>query len=178
MTEMKFIEELRTAVEVENIRQEDLANAIGCSQVMVSKYLKKEHEMPVDSKVKASKYMNTSRIKRALSNELNLGVMNIEILNNVDTNVSVIIDSIEKECTEAAAVIPDLKKIFRNKKNSLDLDMTDSVEIYKHIEQLVDVYFALDIFLIKVSEDFGVSLPKLESIMNHKMKSRGYIRRD
>lgn len=175
---MKLYQVLKQEMEAENLTQSELAKAANCSQVMISNYLAGINPMPLEAKIAVTKYINTFRTNRALSNELKLGILNIELLDNVDTNAIVILDSIIEESEEVIKASSILKKILKNKKSDDDLDNTDSKKMLGEVMQLSDLYFALDTFLAKMSEDFGISLMQLERVMNEKMKTKGYIRRN
>lgn len=175
---MEFYKIVKQEMITENLTQSELAQAANCSQVMISNYLAGVNEMSADVKLSIAKYINTPRLNRALSNDFRLGVLNIDMLNNVDTNVITILDSIIEESNECCDASKALKRIMKNKMVVDDLDTTDKKLIFENVVQLVDLYFALDLLVVVMADRYELSLTKLERETNEKMKTKGYIRRE
>ncbi|MCT4663368.1 MAG: helix-turn-helix transcriptional regulator [Tissierellales bacterium] len=173
---MRFYELLREIREEENIRQEDLAINIGYTQSAISKFESGVAPLPVEVGLLIVNYINNPRLTHAYTNELNLGLLNVEFLNNIDTNLLVVLECLIEEGSEMITAIQTLKKLFKNKRNREDISDEDWIAIAEEIKQIADVKVCMDVFLVVVSEKFGLNLRSLSREMNFKMKQKGYIK--
>ena len=173
---MAFINLVKETRRTMNLTQRDLALSIGVSQGMWSRYESGELIIPNDIANKLSKVLKNPRIKAEYVYQEKGALFNVPLLNNVDDNSIVVLDSLIEEAEELIEHSKELKKILKNKRSRDDLLDSDWNRIMICEEQIADIFPALKLHFIKMVEEFDMDLEQLEKIIQVKLKTRKYIK--
>ncbi|KNF08529.1 putative transcription factor [Gottschalkia purinilytica] len=158
------------------LSQEDIALNIGVSQPMYSKYENCKAPIPDDIALEIAKKLKSPRLMAEYFFQNKSEFFNVPVLNNVDDNAIVVLDSLIEESTELIKYSQELKKILKNKKDRTELTVLDWETVMKCEEQIADIFPALKLHFIKMAEEFELDLSKLEKKIYQKLKYKKYVK--
>lgn len=173
---MAFVSLVRETRQAMNLTQRDVALNIGVSQGMWSRYENGELPIPIDIANQLTKVFKNPRIKAEYVYQERGALFNVPLLNNVDDNSIVVLDSLIKEAGELIEHCRELKIILRNKRSREDLSDLEWDRIMSCEEQVADIFPALKLHFIKMVEEFDMDLEQLEKIVQAKLKTKKYIK--
>lgn len=171
MSLANILRQIRTEV---GFTQRALANEVGVDQSRISAYERGE-EIPADVAVNISRVLKSPRLKQAISIEKKSQVVCIPMLNNVNEDPVVIIDSLIEEAEELIESAIKLKKIIRNKKGPDDIEEFELEKIMNFEEQIADILPCTQLHFIRMAEIFKLDIGRLESKMLMKLKRKKHL---
>lgn len=173
---MPFVDLVKETRQAMNLTQGDVALRIGVSQGAWSRYESRELPIPVDVTNRLTIMLKNPRIKAEYAYYHKGALFNVPVLNNVDDNPIVVIDSLMKEARELIEHCEELKKLLRNKRSRKDLSNSDWERVLCCEEQIADMFPALKLHFIKMVEVFDLDLERLEKTIHVKLKTKKYIK--
>lgn len=173
---MPFIDLVKETRRAMNLTQRDIALNVGVSQGVWSRYESRDLPIPSDIANRLTQVLKSPRIKEVYSYQEKGALFNVPLLNNVDDNSIVVIDSLIKEARELIEHCEELKGLLRNKTCKEDLSDSDWERVMSCEEQVADIFPALKLHFIKMVEDFDMDLGSLEKIIHLKLRARKYIK--
>ena len=156
------------------LTQRQLANEIGIDQSRISAYENGEY-IPADLAVSISRVLKSPRLKHEMSIDKKIQVLSIPILNNVNEDPVVIIDSLIEEANELIESSIALKKMIRNKRSALDLVAMEVEKILELEEQIADIIPCVQLHFVRMAECFALDLDRVEKRMLMKLKKKNYL---
>ncbi|MBB6218217.1 transcriptional regulator with XRE-family HTH domain [Anaerosolibacter carboniphilus] len=169
----ELVKETRLMVGIQQIA---IAGQVGVTQATWSKYENKELPMPDDVVERAAAVLNSPRIIAEHLYEKGSEFFNVPVLNNVDDNVLVVLDSLIEESAELIKHTQTLKKLLKNKKSRDQFSSQQWEEVMSAEEQIADVLPAIKLHFITMAEQFELDIKSLEKRMNRKLRSKSYKR--
>lgn len=155
----------------------ELADSVGVSPSAISRYGAGNRNIPEDVIVNLARQNGMEELKIAYLAEKKLDIINAPILNGIDDNIqTMILRFIHKEIPEAIEALHNISKLTMNKK-ILD-DVNEVEQLYKEIEQIIDLIPGFKTFLIRLKQSYNVNLERLDIAECKKLKQRGYIVED
>lgn len=154
--------------------QRTLANEVGVDQSRISAYERGE-DIPADVAVNISRVLNSPRLKQAISFEKKSQVVCIPLLNNVNEDPVVIIDSLIEEAEELIESAIILKKLIRNKKGPEDIEPFELEKILDLEEQIADIIPCTQLHFIRMAEVFKLDIGRIENKMIMKLKKKKHL---
>lgn len=155
----------------------ELADSVGVSQSAISRYGAGTRNIPEDIVVNLARENGMEELKIAYLAEKKLDIINAPVLNGIDDNIQAMIFKIvHEEIPEAIEAFYNISKITMNKR-SLN-NKTEVEQLYKEIEQIIDLIPGLKTFLIRLKQSYNINLEKLDIDECKKLKQRGYIVED
>lgn len=168
---------VREAREKYGLSQLDIALKVGVTQSTWSKYENGKVPIPHDIANNAIRVLKSRRIKAVYAYEVKSEFFNVPLLNNVDDNSIVVLDSLMEESTELIDSCIILKKLIKNKKFRSDLT-SEQLETFNHCnEQIADIYAALKLHFLNMDEHFDLDIDLLEKKVYKKLKVKKYVGR-
>lgn len=155
--------------------QTELGRKIGVTQSAVSCYENGNQDIPDDVIIAMASAMNSLRIKLAYSFTVQGQLINIPLLNNVDTNIITILTSICEEGNEMTGSAELLIHLMRNKKCREDFTDSEWRDFEHHCEQIGDIYAAVNLFFTEAAERFDLDMNKITKNLLMKYIDRHYI---
>lgn len=154
--------------------QRQLANEVGVDQSRISAYENGE-DIPADIAVNISRVLKSPRLKQAISISKKSQVVSVPILNNVNEDPVVILDSLIEEAEEMIEASKKLKKLIRNKKNHIDFTDMELDLVLELEEQIADIIPCTQLHFIRMAECYKIDLDRVESRMLMKLKKKKYL---
>lgn len=173
---MPFINLVKETRQAMNLTQNDVALKIGVSQGAWSRYESRELPVPSDVANKLTTVLKSPRIKAEYAYQEKGALFNVPLLNNVDDNPVVVVDSLMKEARELIDHCEELKKLLRNKRCRENLTDIEWGRVLCCEEQIADMFPALKLHFIKMVEVFDLDLERLEKVIQLKLKTKKYIK--
>jgi len=158
-----------------DLSQIELGRKIGVTQSAISGYESGNQDIPDDVIISMVSAMNSMRLRMAYSFARQGQLVNIPLLNNVDTNMVTILTSICEEGHEMNCSADDLVKLTRNKKSRSDFTEFEWSEFERHCEQIGDIYAAVNLFFTEAVEKFDLDIDKITKALVLKYIDRHYI---
>ncbi|AGK95380.1 helix-turn-helix domain-containing protein [Clostridium pasteurianum] len=152
----------------------ELADVAGVSSSAMSRYSTGSRNIPEDVIVNLSRKSGMEELKIAYLSEKKLDIINTPVLNGIDDNIqTMIFKFIHEEIPEALESLYNISKLTMNKKS---IDNNEHREqLYKEVEQVVDLIPGIKTFLIRMKQDYGISLERLDIAECKKLRQRGYV---
>lgn len=154
--------------------QRALANEVNVAQCRISSYENGE-DIPIDIAVKISRVLKSPRLRQAISCAEKDQIISIPILNNVNDDPAVILDSLVEEAGEMIESSMKLKKIIRNRNTLDDLTEVELENVMAFEEQIADIIPAVQLHFIRMAEIFGLDISRIEKRMIMKLKKKKYL---
>ncbi|MDF2545798.1 MAG: hypothetical protein K0R93_696 [Anaerosolibacter sp.] len=173
---MCFVELIRTTRIQNGLSQVEIASQVGVTQAAWSKYESKERRIPDDIAQKVAEIFHSPRLINEYLYEKRAEFFNVPILDNVDDNVIVVLDTVIEEAAELIKHSQQLKRLLKNKKSGDQIPKHDWEEIMKAEEQIADLIPAIKLNFVVMVEKFGMDIKSLEDRLNRKLKMKGYKR--
>lgn len=152
----------------------ELADSVGVSASAISRYASGSRNIPEDIISNLARQQGMEELKLAYLSDKKLDIINAPILNGIDDNIqTMIFKFIHEEIPEAAESLLNISRLTMNKKSIDDKDQRD--QLYKEIEQVVDLIPGIKTFLIRLKQDYNVNLERVDIAECKKLKQRGYI---
>lgn len=167
---------VKKAREERGYSQGFLSSSVGIAQSTWSKYESCKVPMPNDIAHRAIQILQSHRTKAEYNFNQRIEFFNVPVLNNVDENSVVILDSLIEELEEAIESCKELKRLLRNKRNREHITENEWDKVLICEEQIADLKPAIKLHQIKMIEDFDMDLEKLEKIIQIKLKTKNYIK--
>lgn len=155
----------------------ELADSVGVSPSAISRYGSGSRNIPEDIISNLARQQGMEELKLAYLSEKKLDIINAPILNGIDDNIqTMIFKFVHEEIPEAIDALHNISKLTMNKK-SIE-DKSEREQLYKEIEQVVDLLPGFKTFLIRLKQDYNVSLERLDVAECNKLRQRGYVVED
>lgn len=154
-----------------DMTQKVLANIVGVDQSRISAYENGE-DIPNDIAINIIKALNSPRLTMALSSTRRGEVINIPSLTNVNEDVVNVLDVILEEAEEVLVAGKSLKKLIRNKKSRLDFTDIEMEKVMELEEQIADLLPCIRLHFVKMAEQFGLDIERVEKRMIMKLKRK------
>lgn len=152
----------------------ELANAAGVSSSAMSRYGSGSRNIPEDVVVSLSKQPGMDELKIAYLVEKKLDIINTPMLNAIDDNIqTMIFKFIHEEIPEAIEALYSISRLTMNKKSIENKSQRE--QLYKEIEQVVDLIPGFKTFLIRLKQDYDIDLERLDLSVCKKLRQRGYV---
>lgn len=170
----KTLKELQCSV---GVSCKELANSAGVSPSAISRYGSGSRNIPEDVIVNLARQNGMEELKIAYLAEKKLDIINAPILNGIDDNIqTMIFRFVYKEMPEAVEAFHNISKITMNKK--VLTDKSEVEQLYKEIEQVIDLLPGIKTFLIRLKQSYNVNLERLDIAECNKLRQRGYVVED
>ncbi len=166
---------LKKTREEHGFSQTDMALNVGVTQSTWSKYENGKVHIPHDIANSAIKTLRSKRIKAVYAYEMKNEFFNVPLLNNVDDNPIVVIDSLIEESTELIESCHHLKKIIKNRISREELTPKQLKQFENCQEQIADIYPALKLHFLNMYEHFNLDMDLLEKKVYQKLSEKKYI---
>lgn len=177
MTGMCIAETLKAERERRGITQASLAARVGVTQGSISKYEMRERIIPDDVALAAAKALRSPRLYAEFVHERRSEYFNSPLLDNVDDHLILGLDVLAEELEEATAAAKHNAKLLRNKGGDGDMDRRSWELVMENEMQIVDLYAALKLHLVRMEETFErFSVRDLERRHYGKLKMKHYVR--
>lgn len=173
---MSFLNELILQRKNNGMSQTELAKRIGITQSTISDY-ESGRDVPSDNAFRITRVLESDRLLAEYCFEYKTGFFNAPVLNNVDDNSIVGMGILIEEASELISNIEKLRKLVVNKRSRRQLTKAEWQQVMEHEEQIVDIFPAIQMHLIEMSEVFGLDLRELEHRLELKMKMKGYYKK-
>lgn len=156
--------------------QEQLAYTVGITQATWSKYENGKVAMPDDIARRAIKVLRDPKLKLQCSFIQGTGLVNTPLLNNIDENIITGLVCLIEEAKEAIESSERLVKKLRNRQGKKDICKDEWEEVLSCEEQIVDLYPALNMHFVRMTEVYGLDIEEMERRASRKLRERKYIR--
>ena len=173
---MSFLNELLLQRKNNGMSQTELARRIGVTQSTISDY-ESGRDVPSDNAFRITRVLESDRLLAEYCFEYKTGFFNAPVLNNVDDNNIVGMGILIEEASELISNIVKLRKLVVNKRSRRQLTKAEWQQVMEHEEQIIDIFPAIQMHLIEMSEVFGLDLRELEHRLELKMKMKGYYKK-
>jgi transcriptional regulator with XRE-family HTH domain len=173
---VSFLNELILQRKNNGMSQTELAKRIGITQSTISDY-ESGRDVPSDNAFRITRVLESDRLLAEYCFEYKTGFFNAPVLNNVDDNSIVGMGILIEEASELISNIEKLRKLVVNKRSRRQLTKAEWQQVMEHEEQIVDIFPAIQMHLIEMSEVFGLDLRELEHRLELKMKMKGYYKK-
>lgn len=150
-----------------------LASFAGVSPSAISRYGVGSRNIPEDVIVNLAKQPGMEELKIAYLAEKKLDIINTPILNGIDDNIqTMIFRFVDKEIPEAIEALHNISKLTMNKKM---LSEEDLEQLYKDIEQVIDLIPGFKTFLVRLNQIYNINLERIDTAECKKLRQRGYV---
>lgn len=156
------------------LTQRQLASKVNVAQCRISAYENGE-SIPNDIAIEISRALKSPRLRQAISYELRNQIISIPILNNVNDDPIVVLDSLVEEAGELIESSMKLKKLIRNKTSFENLTEVELEKIMSFEEQIADIIPAVQLHFVRMAEIFDLDISRIEKRMLMKLKKKKYI---
>ena len=156
--------------------QAEFGLKIGASQSQLSRYEAGKKAVPDDiisniiRLTKSVTLIQTNAVIRKVA------LYNIPPLNNIDTRIMTVLHVFEKESLEAADAALQMRNLCLNKRSKEDFKPFEYEELLKHIEQMVDLYSAINVLTLVAHDQFGVDPDEIAKRLTLKYIDKKYIK--
>jgi transcriptional regulator with XRE-family HTH domain len=173
---MCFVEMVKETRTQYGFSQSAIAREVGVTQAAWSKYENKERSIPDDVAKRMAEIMKSPRLMNEYLYEKKAEFFNVPVLNNVDDNIIVVLDTVIEEATELIRNTQELKRTMKNKKSAEQITSLEWDVIMRAEEQIADLIPAIKLNFVVMVEKFGMDIKSLEDRLNRKLKIKGYKR--
>jgi predicted transcriptional regulator len=165
---------LKNLQESTGISCKELADSVGVSPSAISRYGSGSRNIPEDIISNLARQQGMEELKLVYLSEKKLDIINAPIMNGIDDNVqTMIFKFIYEEIPEAVEALHNISKLTMNKKSIEDKSQRE--QLYREIEQVIDLIPGFKTFLIRLKQTYNVSLERLDIAECKKLKQRGYV---
>lgn len=150
----------------------ELASIGGVSPCAISRYGLGDRQIPEDVVVNLANG-GYDELKLAYLAEKKLDIVNVPNMNNIDDNIQTMILRLAgEEIPEAVQALNNISKLTMNKKFLLAQEMD---QLYKEVEQVVDLIPGIKTFLIRLKQMYSIDLQRIDQAECEKFKQRNYV---
>lgn len=151
----------------------ELSKAAGVCPSAISRYGLGNRELPEDIVVNLANKVGMEELKIAYLAEKKLDIINAPVMNNIDDNIqTMILRFVNEEIPEAIEALYNISKLTMNKKVLLKDEFE---ELYKEVEQVVDLVPGIKTFLIRLKQTYNLNLERVDAAECRKLRQRRYV---